>query len=181
MDFVYGKITTAYILFTNVTKCIYYAFFIRQHNTCLLFEHQTQTENYLSFLLYYTRKELFNTFIIYMHFICIVKFLYIFYAIHIHIIFLLVHFWKIILNIMQSLKLKLNIVLKSKTEEHYSLNYCVWLFCQFETLSISTPKIIREATNGHPYCSKTFENKYLKNIPFIMYTVKYKPKLAAFY
>jgi hypothetical protein len=71
MDFVYGKITTAYIFLTFVTKCIYYPFFI-------LFEHQIQTENYLSFLLYYMRKELFNTIIyafylhskILIHFIC---------------------------------------------------------------------------------------------------------------
>jgi hypothetical protein len=66
-------------------------FFLRQHNTCLL-SNTKYRQSYLSFSLYYMKykKELFNTYIIYLHFICIVKFLYILCAIDIHIIYLLI-------------------------------------------------------------------------------------------
>jgi hypothetical protein len=47
--------------------------FLRQHNTCLLFEHQKKTENYLNFSLFYMRKVLHAFYLhskILIHFIC---------------------------------------------------------------------------------------------------------------
>jgi hypothetical protein len=56
-----------------------------QDSTIRVFSLITKFRHYLSFSLYYMRKELINTYFINVHLICIVKFLFILYAIHIHV------------------------------------------------------------------------------------------------